>query len=100
MPLIEDSPHRCRRCSKRMVMEIGQEDEHEATIGWVRMVHTCWNCDYQIRDEQIPKPSLTRSGPPLADRLYALRQGVEVPMVYDESPFPKSELDEEVQHVG
>lgn len=34
-------------------------------------------------------------GPSMAERLYAMRMGVEVPLVYSTEPFPKSEFDEE-----
>ena len=91
---IIDSDRRCPHCSKLMILEIGQDD----TSGWVRQVHQCWSCGYVEIDENWPRrPRLVhKSGPSLAQRLAKQRlEGVELRIVYDTSPFPKSEFDEE-----
>ena len=57
---IVDSPHRCKKCSKRMVQESGQ---HE-TDGDLEIVHTCWSCDWSFkerpeRDKPVTAPAPT-----------------------------------------
>lgn len=74
---IIDSDRRCPFDGKLMMLEIGQDD----ISGWVRQVHTCWDCNYTEIDENWPRPRLVpKSGPSLAERLAAQRLGVEVPV--------------------
>ena len=54
---IVDSPHRCKKCSKRMVQESGQNE----TDGDLEIVHTCWSCDWTFterpeRDKPVEAP--------------------------------------------
>lgn len=90
---IIDSDRRCPHCSKLMMLEIGQDD----ASGWTRQVHNCWSCGYTEIDENWKPPRLVRkTGPTLAQRLAEQRLlGVELKLVYDTTPFPKGEFDEE-----
>ena len=54
---IVDSPHRCRKCSKRMVQESGQNE----TDGDLEIKHECWSCGYTFterpeRDKPVKTP--------------------------------------------
>jgi hypothetical protein len=89
---IIDSDRRCPFDEKLMMLEIGQDD----TSGWARQVHLCWHCSYSEIDENWPRPRLVKPGETLAEKLARNRlEGVELRLVYDTSPFPKSEFDEE-----
>lgn len=94
--LFEDSDRRCPRDGKRMLVEIGQQDDVGGRrLALVEMVHACWSCGYTERDDQWKRPGVRVStGPTMAERLYAQRMGVEVPMRYDTSPFPEDEWDD------
>ena len=75
-----DSPLRCPRDGKRLVMQIGQDDTTGA--GDMRAVHECFHCGYREEDKQWSRPLRTDGQSTLrkiADRL----RGVEIPMVYD-----------------
>jgi C4-type Zn-finger protein len=101
MSFVEDSDRFCPRCGKRMMLELGQEDVAESFIGWVLMTHSCWSCNYTETDRQWRRPRLRVVGTPTAaERLKELRLGRVIPLRYDTTPFPKSELDEEESHVG
>lgn len=88
-----DSDRRCPFDGKLMMVEIGQDD----VSGWTRQVHDCWSCGYREIDENWPRPRVVRrAGPTMAELLLAQRlEGVELKLVYDTSPFPKGEFDEE-----
>ena len=42
---VDDSPYRCPRDGKRLVVEVSQDDE-----GVTRMWHCCWHCGYEEQD--------------------------------------------------
>ena len=64
--MIEDSPYRCRKCSKRMQQEVDPE-----FIGTrLRIEHFCWSCDY--RRVEYVKPA-GGFNPAAAERLARLR---------------------------
>lgn len=75
-----DSPKRCPRCSKRLVMQIGQDDVTGA--GDMRARHECWNCEYAEDDRAWSRP-LKTDGRSTLRRLADRLRGVEIPMVYD-----------------
>ena len=56
-----NSPLRCPKCSKRMVMELG-ENEAEGDAGH-EAVHRCWNCDHVEVEtgRTVPLASVTDS---------------------------------------
>lgn len=92
---IIDSDLRCQRCSKRMVLELGQQDEDGRDLGTLVMVHECWSCGWTVRDDRLRRPLPTRT-PQFAERLRRQRlEETVVPIVYDDAPFPRSEFDEE-----
>lgn len=67
--MIEDSPHRCPHCSKRMMLELGQDDN-----GVLEEIHHCWSCGYAMR--RRPKLRVVHGdGGTAAARLYRLRTG-------------------------
>lgn len=93
--LIDDSDLRCRRCSKRMHVEVGQQDEDGRDLGSLVMIHECWSCGWTIRDDRRMRPLPTRT-PQFAERLKRQRlDGTVIPIVIDDAPFPKGEFDEE-----
>lgn len=52
----EDSPYRCPRDGKRLVMDIGQDSD----TGWVHEHHHwCISCDYQVRERPKAAKSIT-----------------------------------------
>lgn len=92
---IIDSDLRCPRDGKRMVVELGQQDEDGRDIGQLVMVHMCFHCTYTVRDDRRMRPLPTRT-PQFAERLKRQRlEGTVIPIVYDETPWPVSEFDEE-----
>jgi hypothetical protein len=92
---IIDSDLRCPRDGKRMVLELGQQDEDGRDLGTLVMIHRCWHCPYTVRDDRRMRPLPTRT-PQFAERLKRQRlEGIVIPLVYDDSPFPVSEFDEE-----
>lgn len=92
---IIDSDLRCRRCSKLMHVELGQQDEDGRDIGCLVMIHECWSCGWTIRDDRRMRPLPTRTESAAA-RLRRLRlEGTVVPIQYDTEPFPVSEFDQE-----
>lgn len=92
---IIDSDLLCRRCSKRMVVELGQQDEDGRDLGQLVMIHQCWSCNWTIRDDRLRRPLPTRTET-AADRLKRLRlEGTALEIVYDDTPWPVSEFDEE-----
>ena len=67
-------------------------------VGWTRLVHECWNCDYREIDENWRRPKLVLvSDTTGAERLRALRMGEAIPMYYDPTPFPAGEFDDAPQ---
>lgn len=58
-----DSPHRCRKCSKRMVIEAGQHDSD----GDLEVTHSCWSCGWSFT--QRPERDKTSDGPSLMERV-------------------------------
>lgn len=42
-----NSWHRCPHCGKRLVLDLGRDDDEH---GRIRGVHTCWNCGYSRTD--------------------------------------------------
>lgn len=74
-----DSPRRCPRDSKRMVMQIGQDDLTGA--GDMRATHECLHCGYSEIDKNWSRPLKTDGWSAAMKRLEKLR-GVEIPMVY------------------
>lgn len=92
---IIDSDLRCPRDQKRMVLEIGQQDEDGWDLGCLVMIHQCWECGYHVRDDRRMRPLPTRTESAAA-RLKRLRlEGTELKIVYSAEPFPVSEFDEE-----
>lgn len=92
---IIDSDLRCPRDQKRMVVELGQQDEDGRDLGTLVMWHHCWHCNYKVRDDRRMRPLPTRTETAAA-RLRRLRlEGTVVPIQYDDEPFPVSEFDEE-----
>ncbi len=90
-----DSDLRCRRDGKRMLVELGQQDEDGRDLGTLVMVHTCFHCGWTIRDDRLRRPLPTRT-PQFAERLRRQRlEGTVVPIQYDATPWPVSEFDEE-----
>lgn len=74
---IIDSDRRCPRCSKRMMLELGQGEEREVRAV---MIHHCWSCDYVEQDKDWKRPKVVvREGPTMAERLKAQRLGEGVP---------------------
>lgn len=91
---IIDSDRRCPHCSKRMMLEIGQNDGPDTASGWVQMIHHCWSCGYVERDDQWRRPSLI-SGPTAAERLRAQRlEGWEMPYRTDIPAVEPSEWED------
>lgn len=68
--IVEDSDRRCPFCSKRMILDIGQEEME----GHVVKVHSCWSCGYKETEEQWPTTLPTRSDA-ARERLLKLRNG-------------------------
>jgi hypothetical protein len=64
--VIEDSPFRCVRCSKRMFQTVDQDDVSNRLV--VR--HDCWSCGWGW-DEKRRAPGGTSTA--AADRLARLR---------------------------
>jgi hypothetical protein len=92
---IIDSDLRCPRDGKRMMVELGQQDEDGRDLGALVMWHHCWHCNYKVRDDRTMKPLPTHT-PEFAERLKRLRlEGTVIPIHYDPTPFPRSEFDEE-----
>lgn len=92
---IIDSDLRCPRDGKRMVVELGQQDEDGRDLGQLVMIHRCWHCPYTVRDDRRMRPLPTRT-PQFAERLKRQRlEGTEIPIVYSDEPWPVSEFDEE-----
>jgi hypothetical protein len=90
-----DSDLRCRRDGKRMLVELGQQDEDGRDLGMLVMIHTCFHCGWKIRDDRRGRPLPTRTETAAA-RLRRLRlEGTVVPIQYDNTPWPVSEFDEE-----
>jgi hypothetical protein len=88
---IIDSDLRCRHCSKRMHVEIGQQDEDGRDLGCLVMIHSCWSCGWTIRDDKLRRPLPTRTKA-AADRLKRLRlEGTVVPIQYDDTPWPEED---------
>lgn len=84
--IVEDSDRRCPHCSKKMMLEIGQNDvTGDDSVGWVQMIHYCWSCDYRERDDQWKRPRIkTGTGPTLAERLHKQRtEGWVIPLRTD-----------------
>jgi hypothetical protein len=93
---IIDSDLRCRYCSKRMMLELGQQDEDGRDLGTLVMIHTCWSCGWTVRDDRLRRPLPTRT-PQFAERLKRQRlEGTVIPIQYDTTPFPKGEFDDDV----
>jgi hypothetical protein len=46
--VVEDSPYRCPRCCKRLVVEVEPGDGDTSASMW----HVCWHCDYAEQDRQ------------------------------------------------
>lgn len=42
-----NSPHRCPYCGKRLVLDLGPNDDED---GRLRGEHSCWNCGYRRTD--------------------------------------------------
>jgi hypothetical protein len=100
MSRFEDSDRFCPHDGKRMVVDIGQDDT-DCGSGWVQMYHQCLHCPYRELDttwKRTPVVEVARSasGRTAAELLLAQRQGWDVPMRFDTTPWPKSEFDEEV----
>lgn len=72
---IIDSDRRCVRCSKLMVLEIGQGEQREVRA---ELVHQCWSCGYHEKDSAWRRPKV-KVGPTMAERLKAQRLGEAVP---------------------
>lgn len=87
-----DSPLRCPHCSKRLVMQVGQDDATGA--GDMRATHECWSCNYSEIDKNWSGPLGTdRARTPMRELLRLQRlEGVVIPLVYDDSPFPEVEV--------
>jgi hypothetical protein len=83
------------RCSKLMIVDVGQQDDDGRNLGALEAVHSCLSCDYTVRDDRLRRPLPTRTSSWFADRLARLRLegGRVVPIVYDTSPFPPGEFD-------
>jgi hypothetical protein len=64
--MIEDSPFRCVRCSKRMVQVIDQDE----VANRMRIRHDCWSCGHTF-EERRRAPGGTSAA--AADRLARLR---------------------------
>lgn len=82
-----DSHLRCPRCSKRLVCDIGP-DENDGVIS---IGHDCLNCGYHEQAPRTVADARRRSDVPalisLREQLVRLRLGgVEVPLVYDDEP--------------
>jgi len=84
---ILDSPRRCCRCAKKMMMEIGQH----ADRGDVEIEHQCWSCGHTEYQDNWSRFHGT-DGHSAADRLRRLRLGVEIPLKYSSEPFPEMEI--------
>lgn len=41
---VMDSDRRCPHCSKRMMLDIGQDE-----LGRTYNIHSCWSCGYEER---------------------------------------------------
>lgn len=79
-----------------MVMEVGQDDWTGA--GDMRAEHQCWTCGYREADKAWSRPLKTdgHSAAQAAKRLMDLRlHGIEMEIVYDDTPFPEFSLDDE-----
>ncbi len=60
MTQIIDSDRRCPRCSKRMMLEIGQADSGavDRFSSRAEMVHECWSCGYKELDRNWRRPKI------------------------------------------
>jgi hypothetical protein len=88
---IIDSDLRCPRDGKRMVCELGQQDEDGRDLGTLVMWHHCWTCNYKVRDDRRMRPLPTRTETAAA-RLRRLRlEGTVVPIQYDDTPWPEED---------
>ena len=88
---IIDSDLRCPRDGKRMVLELGQQDEDGRDLGQLVMIHHCWHCPYTVRDDRRMRPLPTRTETASA-RLRRLRlEGTVIPLVYDDTPWPEED---------
>lgn len=67
-----DSPRLCPRCSKRMVMELGQD---EAENWHLHAIHICWNCDHREDQRLWSRPLRTDGESAARRRLDRLRSG-------------------------
>ena len=56
--MIEDSPRRCPRDGKRMLVDLGQAD----STGMLDVWHECWNCGYR-EPEQWPSARVKADAP-------------------------------------
>ncbi len=91
---IIDSDRRCPFDGKRMLVEIGQDD-NSATDRLsirVRMVHQCLHCGHEEIEENWKRPRIKPTSNAAAERLAKLRaEGTVIPLVYDDSPWPEEE---------
>ena len=69
--MIEDSPRRCKWCSKRM-MQV--PDPYYFGPG-TRWIHQCWSCDHSEVEIRQPKLTVVQGGRSGADRLKRTRLG-------------------------
>ncbi len=70
---IIDSDRRCPRCSKRMMLEIGQADSDavDRFSNRAELVHQCWSCGYSELDRNWKRPTVGSAA--AAERLARLR---------------------------
>lgn len=86
----------CDDYGKRLELDVGQHETH----GDLRVRHYCPSCTYQEFGPSNPVAARRSSGT-VHDVLYRIRrEGYVMPLVYDTTPFPKSEFDEESSDVG
>lgn len=64
--MIEDSPHMCVRCGKRMHQEVDQDDVSNRP----RVLHLCWSCGFGFEERRQVTGG---TNPDAADRLARLR---------------------------
>lgn len=92
---LQDSWLHCPRTRKLLVMEVGQDDTGDGSAG-LTVEHYCLCCErpYTERGPATPRAArITSTAVRTAvDRVRAMRLGgVEVPLVYDKSPWPEEE---------
>lgn len=81
----------CGDYGKRLLLDVGAD----ATAGDLTVKHRCMSCGYAEYGPANPAVARKRLGGTLAALLLRQRlEGVEIPLRYDRSQFPKGDFDD------